>query len=325
MSAVVLNCFIFARGSYLYMFFPFTYFWGIMKILWYVFRRGGCKTICGRTGFCNHFLILIMGVLLFSSCQSPRSSVLADGSAPVAKTELTSADLRHGEAQVRAMLQDRVNMNAFLNQNGKWVYVSPDTVIWKWAARRFAGEKLGVRIYWCSDPPMGRFLADHAKPRDGIVADVRLRSTYPDEEVWDELRGSDIPFEELWSLVVFELLNIESAPESTELYNSVFNGSLGKDAYVMGCAKLEHGASLKLKKFYRDEWLPWVNAVRLESYPRYWRLDEPENFDEMIGPYKEQKDNWPEVPYGVWYDKYVSHKQQGTNLVSTPKNAPSSP
>ena len=75
---------------------------------------------------------------------------------PHAEAKLSPAALAHGQEQVRRMLKDRPNMAR---------HVDESDVLRKWAARKFAGEDLGVTIDW--DPLEPRHtLAQHSTPTD---------------------------------------------------------------------------------------------------------------------------------------------------------------
>ena len=108
------------------------------------------------------------------------------------KTQLTPADLKHGQEQVRQMLKDRPAMAQYGDEAG---------VLYSWAVRKFAGEDLGQRIFWDpADPPDTS--ADHFSPTATSPGRVRVRGQYKD----GPHAGKERAGEEMWEGVVYETL-----------------------------------------------------------------------------------------------------------------------
>ena len=85
------------------------------------------------------------------------------------KARLTKADLEHGCQQVHEMLLDRPPMAQFGARPSEY----------QWAARKFAGEGLGERIYWEDVPPLHFATGDHSAPRQPSPPESHLPRNTP--------------------------------------------------------------------------------------------------------------------------------------------------
>ena len=115
------------------------------------------------------------------------------------KPTVTPKALEHGRQQVCQMLRDRPAMAQ---------YGDKAQVLYDWAARQFAGEKLRQEIQWDANEPQGAD-ADHYTPQAPNDGRIRVASKH----VHGPENGGLQTFEELWRCAVFELYNITSAEE----------------------------------------------------------------------------------------------------------------
>src|SRR5262245_57989986 len=83
---------------------------------------------------------------------------------PNAAVVLSKAALQHGEEQVRKMLKDRPAMAKNIELGD---------ALWRWAARKFAGEDLEDTIDWDPTPPR-EASADHSVPWEERRGSIRV-------------------------------------------------------------------------------------------------------------------------------------------------------
>ncbi len=196
------------------------------------------------------------------------------------KTQLTPADLKHGQEQVRQMLKDRPAMAQYGDEAG---------VLYSWAVRKFAGEDLGQRIFWDpADPPDTS--ADHFSPTATSPGRVRVRGQYKD----GPHAGKERAGEEMWEGVVYELYNILSVKDFRRRSDDAAAGKLSKEEFVVRTAEVENRAGEKEWAFYLRVFLLWAKDHHLSTNPRVWHmgahLHSPENHAPPLtvddGPYR---------------------------------------
>ena len=184
--------------------------------------------------------------------------------------------ISHGEQQVVAMLQARPQMSAYLDQNNKSHEITTNDEIWKWLASRFDGSGFGKPIKWSPDIPISSdkcFFANHSYIKNYI----KVAINYP----CGLSKGKKLPFDYLWRLATFELLNIEGASEFAQIQNDALACKLNKEDYVRRNLLIEYAALVKQINFYKNVWRPWVFKKSVKSDDRYWR-SEIEPFDEWL-------------------------------------------
>ena len=181
------------------------------------------------------------------------------------KTQLTPADLQHGQQQVRRMLKDRPAMAQ---------YGDKASVLYPWAVRKFAGEDLGQRILWDSVDPSPDWDAEHCPPTAESPGFIRVRGKYKDGPD----AGKERTPEEMWSEAVFELYNIVNVKDFQRIEDDAAAGKLSKDEFVVRMAEVECRAAEKMRAFYIRVFLPWAKEHRLSTNPRFWHIAEQVGF-----------------------------------------------
>ena len=185
------------------------------------------------------------------------------------KEKLSANALQFGERQVRQMLADRPVMVQ---------YGDKAAALYQWAARKFAGEDLGNKIFWKGSDPVRVWNAESgptAQPTDVARLSVqlsqcrfiRVRRKYNNgtEE------GKDRPFEEVWRDAVFELYNNSSARDfdGSSPVKAV-GGELSRHEYARAMLEVEGSAADKTRAFYIHVFLPWANKHHLSTRPEQW-------------------------------------------------------
>jgi tetratricopeptide (TPR) repeat protein len=195
------------------------------------------------------------------------------------KEKLSANALQFGERQVRQMLADRPVMAQ---------YGDKAAALYQWAARKFAGEDLGNKIFWKGSDPVRVWNAESgptAQPTDVARLSVqssqcrfiRVRRKYNNgtEE------GKDRPFEEVWRDAVFELYNNSSARDFDRVFAEAVGGELSRHEYARAMLEVEGSAAEKTRAFYIHVFLPWANKHHLSTRPEQWcvalRSDPSEN------------------------------------------------
>ena len=206
---------------------------------------------------------------------------------PHAKVKLSAAALAHGQEQVRRMLKDRPNMAKYVDEND---------VLWKWAARKFAGEDLGVTIDW--DPSEPRFaLADHLSPDERRRGRIRVRRTLLDEID----KGRELTFGQLWSNAIYELHNINGVEDFKAITEAAAEGSIPKEQFVARMFSVEYRAEQETRAFFAHVYLPWAKQKRLPRVDlSWWHCDRFESAERTFLDFAD-KTQYPWRPYAIWY------------------------
>ena len=165
----------------------------------------------------------------------------------------------HGERQLRQMLHDRPAMAQ---------YGEKAAVLYQWAARKFAGEDLGRKIFWNAPDPM---LPSDACNHSGSAEDpayIQLRKNYTDGPD----KGKPRSFDELWQNAVFELNNVTRADDFQQIDGDAQKGRLSKQEFVAKKADVESLAADKTLAFYIHVYLPWAKQHGVATSPFSWYL-----------------------------------------------------
>lgn len=207
------------------------------------------------------------------------------------KRLLTEKDLERGKNELRRMLRDRPEMARGLNE---------DDELFQWAARKFAGEDVLTWIEWSP--------RDHSDLADGWSRGGTLGR--PAQVFVRECHGqfSHMPpgtprsFDELWSVLSFEMHNVQGHETSASLVIHAIVGEISRHEYILGKARKEYQALLRSRVFYLEVYEPWARSQNIATDPRNWRLNVPDTFDKWIASYPPDSD-YPWKFYGQQYDQ----------------------
>jgi hypothetical protein len=218
-----------------------------------------------------------------------------------------SEDLRFGEEQVRAMMHDRPEMSRC---------VSEGDALWKWAARQFAGEGVGTRVYWeKTEPPDIKYPAAHWHTYSRPYSENPLYFHRPYIEGFGLVRihsvKHDFPgsCEVLWACAVYELNNIQNTPGFQKVSEDAHAGKLTKEQFVRGYANLEWEAAHKTALFYRRMWLPQSMRKNEATHPSWWQVGTPITFEAWMTTHADRS-KYPWDCYSKYYDLLVQHSMQ---------------
>ncbi len=204
-------------------------------------------------------------------------------------------DLKHGNAQVAAMLNDRPGMASFKDADGATRTITPDDPIWQWVAKRFGMLVNGHRIYWDKSDVRkpDHYEADHTIPWNNQAAQIRLRNKVrkaPGEPWQTQSLGK------MWSSVIFELMNVTNAGGFLRLWDQAKQGKLARNDYVVGNQQLEYYACVALKNFYHSHFEPWAEAngyeTDSESRGDGFYLWLPDSYEAWISSYSDGSYNY---------------------------------
>ena len=169
----------------------------------------------------------------------------------------SEAALKHGQEQVRRMLEDRPAM-------GK--HGEAADVLCQWAARMFAREHGQERIFWDGAKPASFCDAASYTPREGRKGSIRVLGKYR-----HGLRaGEERSFEELWMNAVFELHNVNNADLHARVHERARAGEYSKDEYVRRNIDNEARAAESTRAFYIHVFLPWAMEHEVPTLPTSW-------------------------------------------------------
>lgn len=206
---------------------------------------------------------------------------------PWKKVDISPESLEHGEQQLRAMLKDRPSLAK---------YLVPDSVLWKWAVRRLAGEALGEPIDWDPALPLDSE-AEHVAPMDGRHGRIRVK---PFDAAMPQAEPIEV-FEALWSHVVFELHNIGFVPRFEALRRQAAEGRISKRQFVERVFRYEHEAIQQTRAFYVKVQLPWTAENGWKTDPGLWFADWWIDVETAFADFTDPRE-YPWVPYARQYD-----------------------
>jgi hypothetical protein len=172
-------------------------------------------------------------------------------------SESSGVSRTFGERQLEQMLADRPEMQNLLPE---------DHPVYRWLVASFEGDRTGSRIYWLADEPRSGKAAEHAAAYYGYPAYIVI-----------EAAARKTPLDK-WTMLVFEMFNIENTKSFKELLNLALEGKLDGESYARKCVQLEFDAAAKLRDFFRKTPLPNTTP---ETAPMYcWVTAEDVNFEE---------------------------------------------
>ena len=140
--------------------------------------------------------------------------------------------------------------------------------LYHWAARKYAGEDLGQRVYWDDAEPPPYTAADSCSAP--YVSRPRIRVGRKSHNADDN--GRERSFEELWLFTVFELYNICNAPDIARLFAVAADGAISREAFPARIRECESRAAEKTRAFYIRFFMPWARLHRVATNAGYWYL-----------------------------------------------------
>lgn len=183
---------------------------------------------------------------------------------------LKPSDISYGHDQVRLMLKDRPTMSFYRDKFGVFHDVGPDDEIWKWTASQYAGQDFNKIIEWSPEPISKTCPLASNNAGKGDIGRIRVSENF----ICGKNAGKKLPFEYLWRLASFELLNIQGADEFKKISSDLKACKpITKEEYIRKMLSVEYQALVKQIDFYKNVWLSWAIKNSYEPDPRYWSLD----------------------------------------------------
>ncbi len=202
--------------------------------------------------------------------------------------------MSHGEFQMKRMLSDRLQMNAFLNSRRETGYVEPSDSIYQWMVRRYAGLATGDRVFWDPTLPQGAS-ADHSTPILGAPAMIRIANPSADEA------AANTRFEQEWFGAVFEMHNLDNSPAFKALYARAAGNQIPRDEFIQAAAHLEYLALKRTLDFYHDTWCKWAAKSSFPTDPSIWQVGALPEFDSWLQHFKAEGSKYPQDPFETTY------------------------
>ena len=166
---------------------------------------------------------------------------------------LTAEALKHGEEQLRTMLNDRPALGTHL---------VPGDELWSWAVRKFAGEDTGILVDWNPSMP-SRFEADSGTSRlNALHAQIRVINILPDSSP-----GQDDSFELMWIRVVFELHNVAASDVFRSISQQAIEGTISREQYILAKCSAEDTSKQRTRALYLKLFLPWMRSKKFTPGP----------------------------------------------------------
>lgn len=156
-----------------------------------------------------------------------------------------------GERQLEQFVSDRPEMQGTLPK---------DHAVYRWLVRSFEKERVGSRIYWVADQTSTGEKAEHAPAYRGYPAYICITA------------GLDTSPIDKWTMLVFEMFNIENTEIMRLLTESGLAGKIDGDTFARKCVALEFKAAEKARNFFRENPLPNPDEARDVFY--YWIISE---------------------------------------------------
>ncbi len=228
-------------------------------------------------------------IALFASwlvCHTGNTGDAKDHPVVLTGQKISAADIAFGEQQLRQLITDRQEIKKI---------VEPQSVLWKWTVRQFAGEGLHQRIYWNAENMSDKtfeFYAEHNSPTPEAAGYIRLRKNHKD--------GKPVSADRLASGMVYELFNIQNSTAFDNYFESALAGKLTEEQWIESNTKLEFLAERKSAEFYRRIYLPMAKAKHFSTDPSYWGADRPDTYPAWRAQYTD-KSEYPWSFWGTWY------------------------
>ncbi len=197
-------------------------------------------------------------------------------------------------------MKDRPASASIINGDGNLISVNVNAEPWLNISKMFVSEDSENHTVWDNSElsktgPEGlQYLAEHSLRTDTQPARILVRAEKMDHH------GNLVPttFEDIWTAVIFELLNIENGEEFTKVYKDVLFKKMEKKEWVYRNTVLEYKALRKLRKFYTEHWKPWAEKNKIETDPHNWGVSEDIKYKDWFKGVR--KNNM----YRYWDDYY---------------------
>jgi hypothetical protein len=173
---------------------------------------------------------------------------------------------KHGQLQYERLATDRPELLTHCNADGF-------DALRKWLVQRFAGAGVDTSVFWDNANSTNfdaGHVGEHTWPFNDRPASIRVAKVYPKGGE----AGQPLAFERLWSVVVYELLNVSNAKAFARVEREAYEGTLSRADYVTKMFHLEYRAVQRTQQFYADYYLPFANGAGLSSNPEYWFMVE---------------------------------------------------
>jgi hypothetical protein len=211
---------------------------------------------------------------------------------PAAPRKITQEDLEFGTEQLQQLLEDRPQMEAFIEEND---------AIWKKAVRGFAGETAGCRVEWnpesLKDKPAG-YIADHVYPSEN---DPRcfIRLAAKDEN------GADVEGERLWSGLFYEFNNLANQKTFEAVNKLALDGRLTKKEWMNHNCFAEYKAFKTTLNFYNGVFAPLMFKRNIKTHPVNWRIVQwRDTYPAWIAQFRNPR-AYPYNYWGHWWDSQI--------------------
>jgi len=238
----------------------------------------------------SFLLVAILCVTSVSCGAQPRVNDKADS-------------ISFGQRQVDQLLADRPDMAGVLRE---------DDPVLQWVIEGFNGDRMGYRIHWHANSPLGGSDAEHSPPYYAYPAYISLSG------------GAQVTPIDKWASVVYELHNIENSQAFDELHEQAKAGEIDGEAYAKKCLKLEFLALEKTKEFFeknslpnsrhgKDPWYNWISGD-IGTFEDYAKSFEEDQIGNGYNPLKYFRDYYDTgiAPYLEWYREH--EENSGENV-----------
>jgi len=179
--------------------------------------------------------------------------------------EISEEDFLYGEKQLSQMIKERPAMSKYI-RNG-------DTV-WRWCARQFAGESTGSRYSWLGTTFNTHGLGGwHTYPYpSGHYGTITVGQKYNMPNDGDKL----------WSIAIFELLNIRNDTSFLALDKYANVGKINQNEHIKQTAKLEFLVLDSLCFFFEHYWKDHCAKLQASTDSKNWCITSSESFEKWF-------------------------------------------
>ncbi len=199
--------------------------------------------------------------------------------------------LPHAQEQISEMLTDRPQLQTL------WQKIE-NSPLRLWLLQQFAGKDLQAPVFW-QNAASAQF---QIPPR--INALHRSPSPAHDAALW--VKDSLSP-EESWACIVFELFNLQNAPDFAQINQDVRLSKCSESDFIERYAQLEYKALQNLRIFYREQWLPQLQPYTVPAdEAQFWAIYLPEDYSTWRSQFKDSS-GYPYHPYRLYYQQQLQN------------------
>lgn len=219
-----------------------------------------------------------------------------------------TANLKYGEEQLNAMLDDRPLMREYVSQNDS---------LWEYVVRNFAGFGIGTRIVWDNgelEGP-GERTAESFCSYESPYADNRFKVNTPYKRPTAGIRIGKLNAnkrpkngEELWADLIFEFNNLQNTVSFHRLWEQLLARKLTKEQWTKETTRLEYKAAKRTTYFYGSFWVPNCRGKRLVSNANYWSLGAAPDYETWIAGIRKYS-AYPSDSWGMMYEDGLAYKR----------------